>query len=55
MESSPMVRRKSQKIEIEKFHPDPLLSLYQSVRTNHSNFCWTVLIQNHKSKIVMAA
>jgi hypothetical protein len=40
-----------QKFEIEKFHPDPLLSRTQAVTSNGSNFYRTVLIQNLKSKI----
>jgi hypothetical protein len=33
-----------QKFEIEKFHPDPLLSRTQAVTSNGSNFYRTVLI-----------
>jgi len=41
-----MTPKWSRKIEIEKIHPDPLLSLGQAVTANGSDFLGTVLTMN---------
>jgi hypothetical protein len=38
-----MMPKEIQEIEIEKIHPDPLLSLHQGVTTNCSDFLGTAL------------
>ena len=39
------------KIEIEKFHPDPLLPRTQAVTTNRSNFNRTALGVRHEFRV----
>jgi hypothetical protein len=41
-----MMPKEIQEIEIEKIHPDPLLSLHQGVTTNCSDFLGTALVKN---------
>jgi hypothetical protein len=45
-----MMPKKIQEIEIEKIHPDPLLSLHQGVTTNCSDFLGTALSRNKENK-----
>src|SRR5213080_2745593 len=52
---SRMTPKWSRKIEIEKIHPDPLLSLRQAVTANGSDFLGTVLTTNYKLRMAEPA